>query len=348
MSYRSTTGSGTAIDSEGAEGSPAELDPLGGNVGLSTPYITFAPPIEPEYPSLQPMNEFMPMYVNGQQVTCTLDGMSIGCSAAQSMLESGSAIPAALAPFQNLPGFQFNSAGLGLFTAYIPGYYFSDPGGGSGTDDDPYIFGSYGYQPAQTLSYYFPVSWSPQQQTRQPQVKPDPVAQLRKDFKDFLANKVASACVDALKKAGLWDTVNKLASTAKFVNVDTIAYKPAKDYFGSEAGKMLAGNYFDTYFGSGAKGALTVTSPTVGIYARGNAASLFKGNLYLLLHEIAHLAFPFGGKFDKTDLDEGLARQLKIEENKTYRDNNWSDVITRYFNSGCQNGLGLSDTNPPQ
>ena len=37
------------------------------------------------------------MMVNGQQVSCNLDGMSVPCSMAMGMMQSGSAIPAALA-----------------------------------------------------------------------------------------------------------------------------------------------------------------------------------------------------------------------------------------------------------
>ncbi|MCA1638263.1 MAG: hypothetical protein LC768_08005, partial [Acidobacteria bacterium] len=54
MSYRSTMTDGSTISWEGTEGSPAELDPLGGNVGLSTPYIAPEPIVpEPEIPTLE-------------------------------------------------------------------------------------------------------------------------------------------------------------------------------------------------------------------------------------------------------------------------------------------------------
>ena len=119
LSYRSTANDGTTIYGEGAEGSPAELDPMGSNVGLYTPYIELIQPIEPEYPSLQPLNMDMPVYVDGQRVTATLDGMEIPIGMVLGMMQNGSAIPAALAPYQHLPGFQFNSNGLGIFTVQI-------------------------------------------------------------------------------------------------------------------------------------------------------------------------------------------------------------------------------------
>ncbi len=108
LSYRSTANDGTQITGEGAEGSPAELDPLGSNVGLYTPYweLIQPPPPEPEYPTLQPMNTDMPMMVNGQQVTCTLDGFAIGCEQAQSMRQNGVAIQA---PSQMVAGIWSNS-----------------------------------------------------------------------------------------------------------------------------------------------------------------------------------------------------------------------------------------------
>lgn len=84
LSYRSATKDGIAIYGEGGEGSPAELDPLGGNVGLSTPYIEPEPePVpsyEPQYPSLQPFAYEDQMVINGQRVTCSLDGMAVGYS----------------------------------------------------------------------------------------------------------------------------------------------------------------------------------------------------------------------------------------------------------------------------
>jgi hypothetical protein len=91
LSYLSTANDGTTIYGEGAEGSPAELDPMGSNVGLYTPYVELIQPIKPEYPSLQLLNQEMPMYVNGQQVTATLDGMAVPLSLALSSLQSGSA-----------------------------------------------------------------------------------------------------------------------------------------------------------------------------------------------------------------------------------------------------------------
>lgn len=119
MTQRSTDRNGFSVASgDGGEGSPVETDPLGGNVGTSTPYIEIIQPYEPspEYPMLQMYLDDAPMYVNGQRVSATLDGMPIGIGRAMSMLENGSAIPAALAMWQGVPGFSFQSHGMGMFT----------------------------------------------------------------------------------------------------------------------------------------------------------------------------------------------------------------------------------------
>jgi hypothetical protein len=59
-------------------------------------------------------------YVNGQQVRATLDGLPISWGTMASLMDHGGAIPAALAPYQNLPGFRFESHGLGIFIASVP------------------------------------------------------------------------------------------------------------------------------------------------------------------------------------------------------------------------------------
>lgn len=132
MSQRSSLSNGTPLVGAGSyDGAPAETDPMGGNMGMETPYIEEPPPPPdptPDFPFLQIFGD-SPMYVNGQQVTCILDGMSIGCGIAMSMMEHGSALPAALAHLQGQPGFNFQSHGLGIFSATIPtGFYWADGG----------------------------------------------------------------------------------------------------------------------------------------------------------------------------------------------------------------------------
>ncbi len=94
MSQRTTDKLGAATASgDGGEGSPVETDPLGGSVGTSTPYLEQLPQFQPgeKYPMLLPYFDDAPQYVNGQRVSCNLDGMAVGCSQAYHMLENGSA-----------------------------------------------------------------------------------------------------------------------------------------------------------------------------------------------------------------------------------------------------------------
>ncbi len=130
MSFRSTTSSGVAVSGDGQyEGAPAEMDPMGGNAGLSTPYIQLdpAPPPDQEYPYFQVHGDDM-MIVNGQRVPCTFYGFTIGCSEARNMLENGSGLPARLDRLQGLPGFSFTSHGLGLFSLTLPDFFTNNTG----------------------------------------------------------------------------------------------------------------------------------------------------------------------------------------------------------------------------
>ncbi len=117
--------------------------------------------------------------------SCTLDGMAVGCSQAYHMLDVGSAIPAALAPFQNLPGFSFESRGLGIFTAYIPGHYLDLP---NGKDNGDEIRVNTDWQQERWETYFFSVSWSPQQQVQPTQ----------KDEKQVAINQAVTDALDIL------------------------------------------------------------------------------------------------------------------------------------------------------
>jgi hypothetical protein len=90
-SMRETQASGMLVYPEQAEESPAELDALGGNVGLSTPNVPEPEPIPPpENSPFQIMHEDSPMYVDGQRVTATLDGLPIGIGRLSSLMANGS------------------------------------------------------------------------------------------------------------------------------------------------------------------------------------------------------------------------------------------------------------------
>ena len=194
MSVRSTTASGTVLFGEGYDGAPAELDPMGGNAGLSNPYIEVnPPPIQPDTPLLQIYDPFDGLRINGQRVGCNLDGISIGCSQAFAALESGSAIPAALAPFQGLPGFQFNSYGLGIYSFTINNSGSNNAPTPPGGDPDT----SYGTRNTST-TYYFSISWAvqiPQQQTQRQEMD---VARVKTDIQSA-RTKLTEKCLNNLK-----------------------------------------------------------------------------------------------------------------------------------------------------
>ncbi len=148
------------------------------------------------------------MYVNGQIVKATIDGMSVPISLAMRRLRNGSAIPAALAPFQHLQGFSFESNGLGTFSVNIPGYrFYNSTGGGSVYDDDePAVAGSQADYPAQNFSFSFGAALSGQtkQQTQQPEPKTpkgvkysaDRLDPLRNAFREALDRLKTSKCAE--------------------------------------------------------------------------------------------------------------------------------------------------------
>jgi hypothetical protein len=142
--FKHADASGASLKETAADGTPAgledgfaELDAMGGNVGLATPYIELNPFPFPqsENPPLMGITDDSPTYINGQRVTATLDGFPISLSRAMHMMDVGTAIPASLAQYQNRPGFSFTSNGLGLFTANVPSLL----GYGLKTGDEGYM-----------------------------------------------------------------------------------------------------------------------------------------------------------------------------------------------------------------
>ncbi len=77
-SYRTTSTSGNAFTDETVEGGPAELDPLGGNVGKENPYLQQVPGNGCE--GCQIITDEMPNYVLGQPLTYNRDGMNVPAS----------------------------------------------------------------------------------------------------------------------------------------------------------------------------------------------------------------------------------------------------------------------------
>jgi hypothetical protein len=114
-SNRTTLTDGTAMFDEGTDDSPVELDGLGGNAGISTPYLPFGGNPPQQYPEYQQMNDESVMRINGQDVRATLDGVGIPFAFLLHLLQNGSALPAALDRYQHLQGFSFDNRGGGTF-----------------------------------------------------------------------------------------------------------------------------------------------------------------------------------------------------------------------------------------
>jgi hypothetical protein len=105
---------------EGTDHSPVELDGLGGNAGISTPYLPFGGNPPQQYPEYQQLGDESVMRINGQEVRATLDGVGIPFVFLLHLLQNGSALPAALDRYQHLQGFRFESNGSGTFSVNIP------------------------------------------------------------------------------------------------------------------------------------------------------------------------------------------------------------------------------------
>ncbi|MGI8469730.1 MAG: hypothetical protein ACR2N3_14895, partial [Pyrinomonadaceae bacterium] len=91
MSVKTLNSNGDVNTYEGTEFSPAELDPLGNNVGLSTPYIELNNNPPSEMPNEFKLFDESQLMVNGQRLSCSLDGITVSCSMAMSALQSGAA-----------------------------------------------------------------------------------------------------------------------------------------------------------------------------------------------------------------------------------------------------------------
>ena len=195
MSRRTISSTGVAFEGDGGEVSPVEADPMGGNVGTTTPYLEILQPYEPpqEFPDLLPMTMDSPLYVNGQQVTCSLDGMAIGCAQAFRGLGTSSDIDFANSDLSVLRG-------LGIWWREVWSTREIGP--------DPNAPGSPEFTITTTetrfvgYEYFGNVSWSSAQtQTRTPNRNATDKKSLRRDMKSFF--KANPNCKKALKDLGV-------------------------------------------------------------------------------------------------------------------------------------------------
>ncbi len=213
MSHRTTDKNGVAMTVEGGDGAPAELDPFSSNVGLSTPYFEILPPFEPqpEYPMLLPYYDDAPMWVNGQRLTCTLDGMAIGCSQAFSMLGHSADID-----YRHTDPMVLSQ--LGIFRSPIYGSRdFDDPtvGGGSGSDDDPIRIG------VGTETYFigweYHISWNPAQQRQERPLTQPEVTAVKENVKKNLSQKCKDFIRDLIERSNQLTGGNAVSDVNKIL-----------------------------------------------------------------------------------------------------------------------------------
>ncbi|MBK9171732.1 MAG: lipid II-degrading bacteriocin [Chloracidobacterium sp.] len=90
-SIRSAESDGDIFDAQGTESSPAELDPMGGNVATENPFVTQTGGSSCVGCGL--LDEEDVLFVNGQRQSFALQGLPISREEAESLMQAGSAYP---------------------------------------------------------------------------------------------------------------------------------------------------------------------------------------------------------------------------------------------------------------
>jgi hypothetical protein len=132
VSIRSTDAAGNLNGGWGTEFEPAELDPLGGNVGFSTPYVELIPNPPSDLPDWSYLYNENPLRINGQTVSFTMDGMSLPIAMNPSMLASIlSRLRNGAIEVESVSGFGISPmGGLGVIRVDLP------DGGGSDLENN--------------------------------------------------------------------------------------------------------------------------------------------------------------------------------------------------------------------
>jgi RHS repeat-associated protein len=182
---------------------------------------------------------------------------------------------------------------------------------------------------------------------------------------------IAQACIDALKELGIWDRVQEILKNPPLIDIDNVFGLRGADggfMFGNGGKQAAEGGYFpwsmgsnpgSAYFGSLAGpgetvgqvfdrnsyegGAWTVRGYGVdGIYYRGSQSNILQ-NIYFMLHEVVHLAYPptISGRNGPVDLDEALITDLSLNRRPG---ESATDTVSRFFNSQCPNSQRFGNT----
>jgi RHS repeat-associated protein len=161
-----------------------------------------------------------------------------------------------------------------------------------------------------------------------------PLPQPKSPFSSFL-ERMSQDCIDALNQVGLLGIIDALANSLKIFDINTIAGQLARNYAGPQAGTQTVGSFFSNLPNDAARTIVNVPQP--GIYVRGGAGRFDGGdNMYWLLHETAHLAYPKGPQ-----LDISLAGRLSIPY--TGGASGGSQALSNYFNNHCDPSLRTSN-----
>jgi hypothetical protein len=147
-SSKTTLTDGAAMFDESTDDSPVELDGLGGNAGISTPYLPFGGNPPQQYPEHQQMNDESVMRINGQEVRATLDGVGIPFALLLHLLQNG-AVATEYTLHIKGRGFHtiqvpIDSYGVGLFGHETPPTWIRPNGDGGYTGNGGYNFFSFG------------------------------------------------------------------------------------------------------------------------------------------------------------------------------------------------------------
>ncbi len=354
-SYRKKSDGGVSGPGDDSPWS-AELEPLGGSIPDADPY-------DPDLPAPIELGKFQ--YggdVFRPEDGCVVDGMMQDSPGlCTKMLDNGAGIPAPLAQYQHLPGFQFSTNGLGIFTVRLPrqvGWHVTyGPNDGPNGTAHPVYSGS--------NAYSFSVNWGPQAPALTHEQGHGPQQQGARTSSE---HSISQDCINALSDLGIWDEVKELMEHPPLFDIESMPGlfgsvrlpghkflgRPAADdlaffyipgdarigeSFGDAFDRIVTGREsFNRQLGQ-VSGALTVRGPTSGgiIYYRGSKTNLL-ADVYLRLHEVVHLVFPQKITTGRNlDLDIVLANELqliRLDPNESA-----SDAVSRFFNNRCDPSL---------
>ena len=338
LSGRSSYENGSAETLEGGMFAPVETDAIGNNMGTRNPYIE-PPPSSGGSPEMEFDYRDRETYINGQQITCTLDGVPVKCNTLNSLLISGSVA-------------KLKTYGLSTASLHELGVI-------STTSADELEEGRRG----ETGRLHHNARISTQHLSPTPGGDGGTVSTSQDG-----QNGISPDCIQALKDLDILDRVLELLKNPPLFDIDNVFGLPGygthsifdvppvdSPFFPGSLANAPGSAYFGTFAGPGETvgdvfrrnttpgGAYTVRGggSVPGIYYRGSQINLFQ-DFDLLLHEVVHLAFPPTiTRKDPIDLDDALVEALDL----TRRDGEKSsETVSRFFNNHCSIDLRFGNS----